>query len=129
MHRGFLITGALLALVAVILGAFGAHGLKPLLTDSELVTFETGVRYQFYHAFAILVTGILFREGSRTYLRWAGRLFSVGVLIFSGSLYLLTAIRLSGDQTIQWLGPITPVGGLCFVAGWLMMILAIIKKN
>lgn len=129
MHRGFLITGALLAALAVIFGAFGAHGLKPLLTEKELVTFETGVRYQFYHAFALLVTGILFREASRNYLRWAGRLFSIGILIFSGSLYVLTAMKLYGDIKIQWLGPITPIGGVCFVVGWFMMIMAIIKKN
>ncbi len=129
MHKGFIKLAALLGALAVILGAFGAHGLKPLLPEKELATYETAVRYQFYHVFAILITGILYKEFTQKYLSWAGKLFAVGILIFSGSLYLLTFMNLSGRHNFQWLGAITPLGGICFVAGWLLLTLSVFKKN
>ncbi|CAN5654416.1 DUF423 domain-containing protein [soil metagenome] len=129
MHKGFIKMAAILGALAVILGAFGAHGLKPLLTDKELATYETAVRYQFYHVFALLITGILYREFAQKYLSWAGKLFAFGIFIFSGSLYMLTFMNLSGRPNFQWLGAITPLGGVCFVAGWLFILLAVLKKN
>ena len=128
MHKGLLRTGIVLAALAVILGAFGAHGLKPLLTEKELVSYETAVRYQMYHAFAILFTAILFKEFLQKYLAWAGRLFIIGIVVFSGSLFLLTFFRLVHKEGFEWLGAITPIGGICFVAGWLCLLPAI-KKN
>ncbi len=121
--------GVTFAALAVILGAFGAHGLRPLLTDKELVTYETAVRYQFYHSFALLLTGIFFREFQHKFLRWGGRLFIFGILIFSGSLYALTAMKLSGKTGFGWLGAITPLGGLLFVGGWLLLLLAFSRKS
>ncbi|MFN0117481.1 MAG: DUF423 domain-containing protein [Elusimicrobiota bacterium] len=104
--------------LAVILGAFGAHGLKNKVTPELLVIFETGNRYHFYHGFALLVTGILSFIKNGTQINTAGILFTIGILIFSGSLYLLT---LTG---VRWLGAITPIGGLSFIVGWIFLAIA-----
>ncbi|WP_462255333.1 DUF423 domain-containing protein [Ferruginibacter sp.] len=124
MNKFFLTAGALLAAVAVICGAFGAHFLKTKLSAEGLQTFETAVRYQFYHAFALLVTGILYKEFSNKLLKWAGNLFIAGIILFSGSLYILTAV-----QSVKWIGAITPFGGLCFITGWILLAAGITKKN
>jgi uncharacterized membrane protein YgdD (TMEM256/DUF423 family) len=129
MHKGFIQTAALFAALAVMLGAFGSHGLRNILDEKELATFDTAVRYQFYHSFALLFTGILFMQFSKRYLRWAGRVFIVGMLIFSGSLYLLSLMRATDKQGFDWLGAITPLGGICFVVGWIFMLIALTKKN
>jgi len=129
MHKGFIRSAALLCALAVGLGAFGSHGLRAILTDRDLATFDTAVRYQFYHSFALLITGILFREFTHRYLRWAGRLFVYGIIIFSGSLYLLTFMRAMNVNGFLWLGAITPIGGLCFVVGWIMMAIAVVKRG
>jgi uncharacterized membrane protein YgdD (TMEM256/DUF423 family) len=124
MNKNFLISGALFAAVAVICGAFGAHFLKTKLSAEGLQTFETAVRYQFYHAFALLVTGILYKEFSNKLLKWAGNLFIAGIILFSGSLYILCAV-----QSLKWIGAITPFGGLCFITGWILLAAGITKKN
>lgn len=129
MHKGFLRGGALLGALSVILGAFGAHALKQWMGEKELATFEIGVRYQFYHAFALLMVGMLFKEFINNYLRWAGRLFAIGILIFSGSLYLLTILEATGRHDFKWLGAITPIGGVCFIGGWIIMAIGISKKT
>ena len=109
----FLPVGALLAGVAVAFGAFGAHGLKPRLTPEKLLTFETGVRYHFYHAFALLLVGVLrIVLPGATGVALSGWLFVLGIVLFSGSLYWLT---LGGPR---WLGPVTPIGGLALIGGW-----------
>src|SRR4051812_5204319 len=114
MNRNFLITGALLAAVAVICGAFGAHFFKTKLTVESLQVFETAVRYQFYHAIALLAVGILSATFPGKLLERSGYLFVTGVIFFSGSLYVLC-----GLPSIKWIGAFTPVGGLCFIAGWI----------
>ncbi len=124
MNKNFLTAGALFAAVAVICGAFGAHFLKTKLSAEGLQTFETAVRYQFYHAFALLVTGILYKEFSNKLLKWAGNLFIAGIILFSGSLYILC-----GVQSLKWIGAITPFGGLCFITGWILLAAVITKKN
>ena len=124
MNKKFLTAGALFAAVAVICGAFGAHFLKSKLSAEGLQTFETAVRYQFYHAFALLATGILYKEFSNRLLKWAGNLFTAGIILFSGSLYVL-----SGVQSLKWIGAITPLGGLCFITGWILFVAGVIKKN
>ena len=124
MNKIFLTAGALFAAVAVICGAFGAHFLKTKLSAEGLQTFETAVRYQFYHAFALLVTGILYKEFSNKLLKWAGNLFIAGIILFSGSLYILC-----GVQSLKWVGAITPFGGLCFITGWILLAAVITKKN
>ncbi len=130
MQRQFLLIGSLLALLAVLLGAFGAHGLQGQLTKHQIEIYQTGVRYQFYHAFAILIVAILCPQFSGKQLRWAGRLFTAGVLFFSGSIYLLACKDLLGLDSFQGvLGPITPIGGVFFMAGWVMVFLAALKNK
>lgn len=120
MHKLFLITGAAAMALAVALGAFGAHGLKNMLTDEMLVIFETGVQYHFYHALGLLMLGLLshYMPGSLL-LKWSGWLMIAGIVIFSGSLYLLST------TDIRWLGAITPIGGLCFIASWISLAIAV----
>lgn len=121
MNRGNSIKiAALLGALAVLIGAFGAHGLHDVLVENNrLETFETGVRYHFYHVFALFITALLYDSHSKEWLRRASLLFFLGVFIFSGSLYLLAI------SNITVLGAITPVGGLCFVFGWLSLFKAV----
>lgn len=129
MQKTFVRLGALLAALSVILGAFGAHALKQILSEKGLSIFETGVRYQMYHAFALLLTGILYKEFPHKYLQFAGRLFCAGILIFSGSLYVLCYIISVGQNSLNWIGAITPLGGVCFIAGWLFLAMGIKDKS
>jgi uncharacterized membrane protein YgdD (TMEM256/DUF423 family) len=124
MKRNFIVIAAVMAALAVILGAFGAHALKARLTADQLQTFEVGVRYHFYHAFALLLTGILYKEFSGKLLVWAGNLFIAGTVLFSGSLYLLSNI-----EGLKKLGMITPIGGVCFIAGWLLLAAGCFKQG
>jgi uncharacterized membrane protein YgdD (TMEM256/DUF423 family) len=111
-----IVTGALLAFLAVGLGAFGAHGLEGRVTPERLTAYRTGVLYHFLHALGILVCGALAQRGpASAALRWCVRLLVAGVMLFSGSLYALTA----GAPT--WVGMITPLGGLSFMLAWLML--------
>lgn len=103
--------------LAVVIGAFGAHGLKPHLSAYQLEIFEKGVQYQFIHSLALLAVGILQNTGNQ-YMKWSARLFMVGILCFSGSLYVL-ACRDLLPFSVAWAGPVTPLGGLCFIGGWL----------
>ncbi|HSG46763.1 MAG TPA: DUF423 domain-containing protein [Longimicrobiales bacterium] len=115
MERAFFGIGAVFALVGVALGAFGAHGLRATLSPADLATFETGVRYQMYHAFALMVAAWAASRWPGTPVHVAGWLFVVGIVVFSGSLY---ALVLTGQR---WLGAVTPLGGLCFLAGWALL--------
>ena len=119
---------AVLGALAVVLGAFGAHGLKSLVGPAELDTFATGVRYHFYHTLAIGLVAAVFRTGgiSRPQLNWAARCWTIGVLLFSGSLYLLS-LRSQLPFSVSWLGPVTPIGGTFFIAGWVLLFLATAK--
>lgn len=122
-------SGALLGALAVALGAFGAHGLSSKLAPERLQIFETGVRYQFYHVFAILVVGLLAQYSPSAALHWSGRFFILGIVLFSGSLYLLATRDLLGIQSwSKVLGPITPLGGLLFIAGWVSLAIHFLKK-
>ncbi len=109
--------GAVLAFLAVALGAFGAHELKGILSPERLVTFETAVRYQMYHALALLVIGTLPKVSHK-----AALVLFIGVVIFSGSLYLLVATNMS------WLGAIAPIGGLGMLTGWAMLFFSLFKR-
>ncbi len=123
----FLIYAALFAAMAVAMGAFAAHGLKSKLNADTQQVFETAVRYQFYHAFALLATGIIYQSYTNNTVLWSGRLFIYGIILFCGSLYALTFFRLSGNNNMNWLGAITPLGGLCFIAGWILLAIGIYK--
>lgn len=129
MYKPALITGILLAALAVILGAFGAHALKQVLTEVQLQTFETGVRYQFYHSFALLVTGILFSSFPHKAVKLASTFFIIGIILFSGSLYALTLLKMNGQVGLGGLGMLTPIGGLFFIAGWLSLCAGIAGKK
>ena len=129
MNKNLLIASAILGALAVALGAFGAHALKQLLSDTGLKTFETAVRYQFYHVFALLTVCILYKEFGNHYLRWAGRLFLSGIFFFSGSLYLLTLMDIFQPGSFRWIGLFTPIGGACFIAGWIFMAVAVKSKK
>lgn len=113
--------GSVLAALAVMAGAFGAHALKGSLDAGQLHTFETGVRYHFYHALALLLCGILDGRGGSKALNLAAGSFLGGILCFSGSLYLLATGGLIGMESTSWLGPVTPLGGLLFIIGWFML--------
>ncbi|MGN7721802.1 DUF423 domain-containing protein [Chitinophaga sp. 22620] len=128
MHKTFLIWAALLGALAVILGAFGAHKLKELVPPETVSTFQTGVTYQFYHVFALLAVGILYAHAPGPQLVWAGRLFLLGILLFSGSLYVLTLLKATDTVGLRGIGAITPIGGLAFIAGWVMLLLGVLKK-
>ena len=128
MHKLFLVAGAALAGLGVILGAFGAHGLKQMVGSETVGTFQTGVQYQMYHAFALILVAILFERMPSAALQWAGIAFLVGVLLFSGSLYLLASLKAMNKVGISGIGIITPFGGLFFIAGWLLLLLAILRK-
>jgi len=121
--RWLIISGALLALLSVILGAFSAHALKSLLDDYSLGLFKTASSYQMYHALALITCGLLSlnRNFSGFWLKLSGLSFILGTFLFSGSLYLLA---ISG---IKWLGAITPLGGLGFIIGWTAMSIAVYK--
>jgi uncharacterized membrane protein YgdD (TMEM256/DUF423 family) len=127
MHKGFLRTAAILGLLAVALGAFGAHGLKKFVPPQAITTFETGVRYQFYHALALLAAGMLFEKFPLRSIRYAGICFITGIVLFSGSLYALTLLKATSTVGLSGIGAITPLGGLFFIAGWLCLCLGVGK--
>jgi len=115
---------AILGALTVVIGAFGAHGLEPVLTRYDhLDTYETAVKYQFYHTLAILLLGVLMRTfQEEKYLKYSVLCFFTGIIIFSGSLYVLSLTNLS------WLGAITPLGGLAFILGWIFLFIGVWKK-
>jgi len=122
VDRTWLLLGSGFAFLGVGLGAFGAHGLRSVLDTEALQTFETGVRYQMYHALGLLLLAALaprLAEGPAT---WAGWLFTVGIVLFSGSLYLLAVTG------TRWMGAITPLGGVCFLAGWALVVYAGVRS-
>ena len=121
-NRTILLAGAIFMALAVLLGAFGAHALKKVLSPDMLAIYKTGVEYQFYHALGLLLIGVIGFHIRSRYLQWAGLFISIGIIIFSGGLYVLT---LSG---IKALGAITPIGGLSFVVGWIFLAIAIWKR-
>ena len=123
MAKLFLTLASLSGMTAVILGAFGAHALKDRLDDYALGVFETAVQYHFYHSLALLAVGVIaLQQPQAILLKSSGWLFLLGVLIFSGSLYVLA---LTG---VKWLGAITPLGGLAFIAGWACLAVACWKQ-
>ena len=128
MHKIFLILGSLLAGLGVVLGAFGAHGLKQIVGPETVTTFQTGVQYQMYHAFALLLVGILYERFPVTLLTWAGWLFLGGIVLFSGSLYLLAGFKAASKVGLSGVGLLTPLGGLLFIAGWILLLMTFLKR-
>lgn len=121
--RWALMMGALAGLLAVMAGAFGAHGLRHVVSERGLEVFQTAVSYQMYHALVLVVASLMPALGlSQRLLGIACGFWLAGIVLFSGSLYLLV---LSGHH---WLGPVTPVGGVCFMIGWALLVAAALKK-
>lgn len=121
--RIFLLIGAICGFLTVALGAFGAHGLKQILSPGMLQTFNTGVEYQGLHALALLATGLILQQQDVRALRVAGWSFATGILIFSGSLYLLAL------TDARWLGAVTPIGGTLFLLGWGALAWGIVRSR
>jgi uncharacterized membrane protein YgdD (TMEM256/DUF423 family) len=120
-HRIYTRLGFLIAAFGVILGAFGSHVLKELIGESELNTFDTGVRYQMIHALAIIIISLNHRKFDESKLALALGLFFTGIVIFSGSLYLLSTRSIWGDDSFKIIGAITPLGGIAFISGWFLL--------
>jgi len=127
MDNRFLKIAAILGFLAVVIGAFGSHGLKGQITIEQLETYRIGVRYQFFHTFAILAVGILWKFNQQKSLKFAGWLFFAGVVLFSGSIYLLSCREVLGIENWKWLGPVTPLGGLLFLSGWISLFISFWK--
>ena len=122
MHKLFLIISSVSGMLAVMLGAFGAHALKDKLqSEGNLDTFQTAVQYQFYHTLALLGIAFLLTKYESQWLNYAGYSMTFGILVFSGSLYILCFTG------IKWLGAITPIGGLLFILGWAFLLTAALK--
>jgi uncharacterized membrane protein YgdD (TMEM256/DUF423 family) len=129
--RFYLLISALSGLLSVTLGAFGAHGLKKVVSTDMLAAYQTGVQYQFIHSLVLLALAILLlmpaiKPEVANKLRWSANLMIVGILLFSGSLYIMTLMSVTGGFP-AWLGPITPIGGLAFIMGWIFLMVAAFK--
>jgi uncharacterized membrane protein YgdD (TMEM256/DUF423 family) len=119
-----LVAGAIAGLLGVALGAFGSHALKPMLIASgRLETFELAVRYQFYHALALLLVGLFQHHYSSAKLNYSALFFFIGIITFSGSLYALCFTQISGFALI------TPLGGICLLLGWFMLVLTFVQSK
>jgi uncharacterized membrane protein YgdD (TMEM256/DUF423 family) len=122
-NQTILLAGAVLMALGVLLGAFGAHALKKILSAEMLAVYQTGVEYHFYHALGLLLIGIIGLHYPSKWIGLSGIFLTAGILLFSGSLY---ALSISG---VKILGAITPIGGLSFVAGWVCLVVAVVKNT
>jgi uncharacterized membrane protein YgdD (TMEM256/DUF423 family) len=127
-QKNILLTGIVMAGAAVILGAFGAHGLKKIVTPEQLEVFKTGVQYQFYHALGMMLTALIAQQIEHNLIKRAAWMFFSGILAFSGSLYLMTLFYALNTEGVKWIGAVTPIGGLLFITGWIMLGFGISKK-
>lgn len=127
--KNYIRLGALFGLTAVIVGAFGAHALKPLLSAEMLQVYHTGVEYQFYHALALLLTAVIYQFYPSTLLKRAGFFFTIGILLFSGSIYILSFKELLAFLPLKMFGIVTPIGGIFFILGWLSLLMSSKKAD
>ncbi len=128
MYRKAITIGIILAALAVVLGAAAAHKIKEIAGPDLFQTFKTGVEYQIYHSFALIITGILYSAFPFRQLRAAATFFLVGIVLFSGSLYALTLLKMNGEVGLGGVGIITPIGGLFFILGWIMLLVGVMRK-
>lgn len=128
MNKRIIMIASVFGILAVILGAFGAHSLKKLVSVAELDTWHTAVQYQFYHTFALLFLSTFSRFKSRA-INAASWFFSFGIILFSGSLYIMSLKDVLNLTNVAFLGPTTPIGGLFFIMGWVSLLLATIKNK
>lgn len=127
MNKQLIIVASVFGILAVILGAFGAHGLKNLLDPAGIEVWTTAVNYQFYHTFALLFLALT-PASELKLIKRAALFFVLGILLFSGSLYLISLKEVLGISSLAVLGPVTPLGGFCFILGWFTLLLAALKK-
>ena len=127
MHKNrlYVRTAAILGALAVVIGAFGAHALKDVLKPEQLTGFETGSRYHFYHVFALLFTGVLYKRYHNINLKKAAQSFIAGIALFSGSLYASTLLQAMGMDGLGRFSVVTPIGGLLLVVGWVYLLLGV----
>lgn len=124
MAKKWIGIGAILVMLSVMIGAFGAHMLEPIIGEDKLSVYETGVHYHMIHALGIILIGVIAKIfGETKLLVWSARLLLIGVILFSGSLYALSISSLGP------LGAITPLGGVCFIAGWICLAVSVLKKG
>ena len=128
MNKNFLSIAALLGALSVALGAFAAHKLRDIAGPDTVAIFETGVRYQFYHVFALLMVALLSERISNKWMIWAGNCFIMGIILFCGSLYALTALRIADSTHLTLAGIATPIGGVFFIVGWIFLWLGVTRK-
>lgn len=121
--KTFLKIGAIFMALAVAFGAFGAHIVEEMLTPDRFDVYQTAVQYHFYHALGLMIVGAASFHISNKWMRWSGYSLLAGILIFSGSLYLLTLLDTG------WLGAITPIGGVAFILGWLFLLIGLMKNE
>lgn len=129
MHKTFLKVAFIVGAFSVIMGAFAAHTLKGNIAQAAYDIFETAVKYQFYHLFALIIVGLLFKDYPNEFMIWSGRFFIIGIILFSGSLYILTVVKAMIIPELNWVGAITPFGGLCFIFGWICLFVAVSRKS
>lgn len=126
INNAAIITGLLFGVLAIVLGAFGAHALKKVISEQKLISFETGVRYQFYNAFFLMILGIGFANNlNSNLLLWSYYLVTIGSILFSLSIYLL-ALADYLKKNFKFLGPITPIGGLLMIFGWVCLLIFVL---
>jgi uncharacterized membrane protein YgdD (TMEM256/DUF423 family) len=121
MHKNYLSIACFLGALTVAMGAFGAHALKALVDEHALSVYDTAVRYQFFHVLALALSALIFQSKPNKWVKLSGLFFLLGILFFSGSLYLLTYKAMIASDGYVWAGPITPVGGLFFITGWILL--------
>lgn len=130
MRKSIVAIAALFGGLGVALGAFGAHGLQNVTSDEKIIHgFQTGVQYQVYHALALLALAVLIEKLPGKLSLWSARCFITGIILFSGSLYLLTILKIQGSSAVSFVGPVTPLGGVFFIVGWILLLVAAFKKN
>lgn len=127
MKKNILVKAGVLGMIAVIFGAFAAHALKQILTPEQLESFQTGVRYQIIHAVVLLFLFLIIERYPSKQLIIAAHLIFYGVLLFSGSIYVLTLKNMLGMEILKFAGPITPIGGLLLILGWIFIVVGGVK--
>ena len=128
MQKIFLVIGTVLSGLAVLLGAFGAHGLRKIVEPENLAVYQTGVQYQMYHALALILVALLSERIFNNFISYAGYLFVAGIVLFSGSLYLIVSFHAMNKPVSTAVGVITPIGGLLFILGWISLLAGVLRK-
>jgi uncharacterized membrane protein YgdD (TMEM256/DUF423 family) len=125
MHRYLIRFGAILSALSVMFSAFSAHFLQPIMSSKDFYSFQTAINMEFFHSLALILLGVLGKRYPNSYINWAGNLFLLGIILFSGSIYLLTLANSMFDVKMSMFGLITPIGGLSLFAGWVLLLLAV----